>query len=518
MTSLAQQLERLKAPQTDILVDQKRRPSLLFDPKQAATYDRETIYEIGVRGLEKLIEFDVVFEKYKNSLFDLKSRDLQRAVESKDVNEKLNKKIKSFLLQLSPHFLKQATLECLEWMVRRFEIHTYNQDEFMMLILPYHETKIFVRCIQLMHLKSAKNRWHWLKDLQKPGIPLTKQIIYSHIESNPQFLDFMGKMLKETIKVHDIKAHSLQALYGFYCIISIGAIHTISKFTENHISSLLPALLKGLSSPVVDYLAASYMICGQLVSKMSFNEDLLLRIIEKLSVCPHTGMIKESIMLLTLVMSTQKDNINTIPESAVTNILNNPRFPSILNEIAVENVNIIPMYVKLMTVCLRKVQLQEDNWIQCKNLLESLFNTIYLSENDAKIVIQCALSSYAFRPKEEHTQKTGSDKSNSDEEMSVEDDIVIMIDSDDEDSVPLSYDNAEVSKWYSDYLQSLKRKYSDAFDEVIKSIMKDDEKIISESKKRALKAVLGEFLSFKKNIYINRNITNNISKIDNTSE
>lgn len=496
MTSLAQQLERLKAPQTDILVDHKKRPSLLFDAKQAANNDRETIYDIGSSGLEELIEINSIFSKYKTSLFDQNARDLQRAVETSEINMKLNKKIKSFLLQLSPYFLLQSTHKCLEWMIRRYEIHAYNQDEFMMLILPYHETKIFARCVQLMDLKSSKNKWHWLKGLQKPGVPLTKQMIYSHIESNPQFIVFIGNMVKEAIKVHDIKAHSLQSLYGFYCITLIGAIHTLPKVTENFISCLLPSLLKGFSSPVVDYLAASYMIFGQLATKVAFNEELLNRIIEKIGACPHTGMIKESIMLLNLIINHQKSYVIALPELAISSILNNQRFSSILNEIALDNINTIPLYVKIMTVCLRKVQLQEENWIQCKNLLESLLNTIYLSENDAKIVIQCALSSYAFRPKEDPAES----KKTRPNENGDDDDIVIMIESDDEDAVPLNNSNAEVSKWYSDYLQSLQRKYSDPFDAVIKSVMRSDEKSISENKKRALKAVLGEFVEYELNI------------------
>lgn len=491
MTSLAQQLERLKAPQTDILVDQKKRPSLLFDAKQAATNDRETIYEIGLSGLEELIEINSIFTKYKTTLFDQNSRDLQRAVETKDVNVKLNKKIKTFLLQLSPYFLLQSTHKCLEWMIRRYDIHAYNQDEFMMLILPYHETKIFARCVQLMNLKNSKNKWHWLKGLQKPGVPLTKKMIYTHIESNPQFIHFIGNMVKEAIKVHDIKAHSLQSLYGFYCITLIGAIHTLPRINENFISCLLPSLLKGFSSPVVDYLAASYMIFGQLATKVAFNEELLTRIIEKICACPHTGMIKESIMLLNLILNNQKSYTIPLPELAFSEILKNQRFSSILNEITRENINVIPLYVKIMTICLRKVQLQEENWIQCKNLLEGLLNTIYLSENDAKIIIQCALSCYAFRPKDDSAEnkKNGMNDDG-------DDDMVIMIESDDEDAVPLNNKNAEVSKWYSDYLQSLKRKYSDPFDAVIKNVMKSGEKSISESKRRALKAVLGEFQFF----------------------
>jgi U3 small nucleolar RNA-associated protein 10 len=49
MTSLALQLQRLAVPHTQaILGEDKKRPSLLFDPKEAANLDKETVYGIGM--------------------------------------------------------------------------------------------------------------------------------------------------------------------------------------------------------------------------------------------------------------------------------------------------------------------------------------------------------------------------------------------------------------------------------------------------------------------------------------
>lgn len=46
-TSLARQLEQLKTPQTSLLHQTKKRASLLFDPREAANLDRETVLSIG---------------------------------------------------------------------------------------------------------------------------------------------------------------------------------------------------------------------------------------------------------------------------------------------------------------------------------------------------------------------------------------------------------------------------------------------------------------------------------------
>lgn len=48
MTSLAQQLQRLALPQSDpSLLSRDEVASLLFDPKEAATVDRDTAFAIG---------------------------------------------------------------------------------------------------------------------------------------------------------------------------------------------------------------------------------------------------------------------------------------------------------------------------------------------------------------------------------------------------------------------------------------------------------------------------------------
>lgn len=46
-TSLARQLKKLAAPQTSVLKLDKRKPSLLFEEKEAADLNRDEVYNIG---------------------------------------------------------------------------------------------------------------------------------------------------------------------------------------------------------------------------------------------------------------------------------------------------------------------------------------------------------------------------------------------------------------------------------------------------------------------------------------
>lgn len=57
MTSLAQQLQRLALPQSDpSLLSRDEVASLLFDPKEAATIDRDTAFAIGELPFRELFE------------------------------------------------------------------------------------------------------------------------------------------------------------------------------------------------------------------------------------------------------------------------------------------------------------------------------------------------------------------------------------------------------------------------------------------------------------------------------
>ncbi|GLH02313.1 Uncharacterized protein GBIM_08366 [Gryllus bimaculatus] len=137
-TSLIQQLQKLAAPQTSFILDEKKKASILFDPKEAASFDRETFFELGVNGLEELKKLNMRFDQFEDTLFDVSSKDLQRAVQSKEVNEKLNREISKFLGYLSPYFLLKCAHQALEWLIQR----TVKISEQVLLVLVNKLSKV----------------------------------------------------------------------------------------------------------------------------------------------------------------------------------------------------------------------------------------------------------------------------------------------------------------------------------------------------------------------------------------
>lgn len=160
----------MKAPQTGLLLQDKKRASLLYDPKEAANLDRQLVLNIGKKsiklnlnyvsinsffysiivitgqtGLEELITLCDLFEEFRGTLFADSSLNFERSVHDEKLNKKLNAGINKFLCLLSPYFLLSAAHKALEWLINRFHIHQFNKDQFLLLILPYHQSKIFIR-------------------------------------------------------------------------------------------------------------------------------------------------------------------------------------------------------------------------------------------------------------------------------------------------------------------------------------------------------------------------------------
>lgn len=286
MTSLAKQLERLAIPGQPSLrqLVSKKRASLLFDGKQAADMDVETFYSLGLNGLEELIRIDSTFSQFEITLFQESCKEFERSVQTCDVLEELDRNISLFLRRLSPYFLLKPTQKCLEWLIHVYRIHSYNVDAVMECILPYYETKMFVRMLQLLPLKSASSPWHWLRPLQRAGSPLSRLTLVQHCVSVTSFLVFICDMVSKSISVH---RHSppgcVSSVLALYCSTVVLVLETDMGISEEFIGRLLPYLLKGLKSRVVDYRAASYMIVGQLANKATLDERLSRSLLETIT-------------------------------------------------------------------------------------------------------------------------------------------------------------------------------------------------------------------------------------------
>lgn len=387
-TSLAAQLQRLAAPQTSLLYDKRKQPSILFDASQAASKDREVIYDIGISGLHELIQLNSAFAQFEDTLFDKTSIDLQRLVENKELNQKLDTNIRKFFFHVSPYFLLQPAHKCLEWLIRRFQIHEFNREDFVRLILPYHETLMFVRCVQILAMPGKNDPLYWLSGVKKSGSPLAKKAIINHAVGYPGFLRSYGEFLERAVQELDSKANVLQAMIAFYCTITIGVLDAVDSVNENLVTSILKTLTKGLNSKAIDFTAACYMIIGHLVTKASLAKKALETFLTRLCVLMHPSLEGDAAMVMVLITDTQKKQLGQFSDSLVASILGAKWLPFALARIKKDGVNVTPLFRAILEKCLKKICQQDEQLETYEKFCEGLLLGITLDANESEAIIQ----------------------------------------------------------------------------------------------------------------------------------
>uniref|UniRef100_A0A2R9BBQ1 HEAT repeat-containing protein 1 n=1 Tax=Pan paniscus TaxID=9597 RepID=A0A2R9BBQ1_PANPA len=346
MTSLAQQLQRLALPQSDAsLFSRDEVASLLFDPKEAATIDRDTAFAIGCTGLEELLGIDPSFEQFEAPLFSQLAKTLERSVQTKAVNKQLDENISLFLIHLSPYFLLKPAQKCLEWLIHRFHIHLYNQDSLIACVLPYHETRIFVRVIQLLKINNSKHRWFWLLPVKQSGVPLAKGTLITHCYKDLGFMDFICSLVTKSVKVfaeYPGSSAQLRVLLAFYASTIVSALVAAEDVSDNIIAKLFPYIQKGLKSSLPDYRAATYMIICQISVKVTmedtFVNSLASQIIKTLTKIP--SLIKDGLSCLIVLLQRQKPE--SLGKKPFPHLCNVPDLITILHGIS-ETYDVSPL-------------------------------------------------------------------------------------------------------------------------------------------------------------------------------
>lgn len=386
-TSLAEQLRRLQTPQSSQFVDTRKRDSILFTQKEAATKSREVIYEIGQSGIQELIEINAAFAEFESTLFDHSSRDVQRAVETKDVNVLLNKNIKRFLFQLSPYFLLPSTHKCLEWLIRRFNINLYNKEEFLMLILPYHQTNMFVRCVQTMKFDDPTDKWNFLAEVKKSSTPLSKYAIWNHGASYPAFLEFVGKFTYDAVKEFSHRAGTLQTMISFYLTTVIGTLEQAPAINENHILAVVKYLIKTYKTNVIDYTAAGYMITAHLLTKSKLIVKVLSDLMERILSNVHPQLAQNVILIFVLMFQTQSNELE-ISNASLEKLMEFKWCLKVLGQIQNEGKTTISFQKAFVRAIMKKFQSKDEKFHQAKEFCKNLFNEIDFNEDDAGVIIR----------------------------------------------------------------------------------------------------------------------------------
>lgn len=80
---------------------------------------------LGCTGLEELLGIETAFLEFQDTLFSSASLTMERSVQSREVNKKLDAGISLFLTRLCPYLLLKPAHKCLEWLIHRYSLQSH---------------------------------------------------------------------------------------------------------------------------------------------------------------------------------------------------------------------------------------------------------------------------------------------------------------------------------------------------------------------------------------------------------
>ncbi|KAJ0970648.1 hypothetical protein J5N97_018607 [Dioscorea zingiberensis] len=277
-TALASQIREIKAVlrgSEDPLRRPITRPSILFDPKEAADIDLRSILSLALSGLDVLIELDNRFSRYRNTLFSHTSLEVDREKMVPKEEEKLNISIRGYLRLLSGYLQTPAALKTLEYLIRRYKVHVLDVDELILCALPYHDTHAFVRIVQLLDLGNSK--WTFLEGVKASGAPPPRKIIVQQ--------SLRDKGILETICNYGSPVKEFQHSRPVICFctaVIVEALGGIPRLDTDTVKRVINFVFDGLNPDMrssQDLKAGALMVVGLLATRATLAPKLVQNLI-----------------------------------------------------------------------------------------------------------------------------------------------------------------------------------------------------------------------------------------------
>ncbi|CAI5490720.1 unnamed protein product [Closterium sp. Naga37s-1] len=334
------------------------RPSLIFEAKEAADVDAETILHMAQAGLAELVAMDARFKPFLSTLFSPASLQTDRDDEPPDVVAALDRSIDAFLMLLSDALLLPASHKPLEYLIRKYRVQQCNVDSLVLAALPYHETSLFVRIVQLLSLKHSK----WapvLHGCKANGAAIPRAQLVQRCVKDDSFFHTMCHAAEKaaTCVVRGGPASAApptapaapaMRLLTFTSVLLLEALAAM-RVSVDALSHLLPFILNGLQpSAVHEHRLAAMMLVSQLANRSQLStqvvNSLLVALLSPTAAtasaartardmrAPPSAISMDAFLVVVHLSATQR--ILSLPSRAVTNILTDKHFVDVLSAAA----------------------------------------------------------------------------------------------------------------------------------------------------------------------------------------
>lgn len=201
-SSLQKQLKNIQSNNVLKINKIRRAPSLLYDPKVAADMDLEEIYVTAVSGFHELAVHEPRLLYFEKTLLGEQSVQVDRVLLNRTENEKIDLECVQILRLLAPFFTEKNALKVLEWLIRRFSIHEYVSDEFILSFLPFHDHPFFARILGCSKPKSRPLLF--LENAIKMPVTLSRADIVHALSRDKEFFAMFAQFVQNTAESHNM--------------------------------------------------------------------------------------------------------------------------------------------------------------------------------------------------------------------------------------------------------------------------------------------------------------------------
>ncbi|CAB4271187.1 unnamed protein product [Prunus armeniaca] len=283
-TSIASQLEAIKSViQADTEPSVKRpfiRPSILFDAKEAADIDIDTIFSIALQG----------------------------------------------------HFELPSSIKTLEYLIRRYKIHVYNFEDLILCALPYHDTHTFVRIVQLISLRNSK--WRFMDGVKVSGAPPPRKVIVQQCIRDKGVLEILCNYASPSKKYRPSRP-----VIRFCTAVVIEVLGSSTSVDSDVVQRILSLVVSGLEAGTKGHSenkAGAMMIVGLLASKVTLSPKLVKSLMRSIAEIAREEA-KESadlqlfrLSLMTLINLVQLQAVDIFPIKTLEILMDIRDFAAIL--------------------------------------------------------------------------------------------------------------------------------------------------------------------------------------------
>lgn len=332
LTQLASQLRKIRVDNADSM----DYSSILFSPSQAKRYSMQSIYAMGRNGIMELIRIDDTFARFEETLFGNKMASTDRGLLTDEENEEIDNQIRDYLFSVSPYMLLKSTQKTLEYLIRRFSIHTFNAEDFFLAVLPFHETTLFPRVVQICSLKS--HLFDFLASVKKSGTPIVRSSLSYQCMKDFALLEFILNGLRSLNEHGTIPVVHLTLLCSLVVDISRSG-----KLQEEYVRALIAFASKGFASSNSEFQATGLLILAQVAVNVSLNNEIITACLNSILRNADCNM---SQLVECLLLLFRNNAAYTIPLETAESFLKNPTFEMSLSKLA-ERVSVFPIIAAL---------------------------------------------------------------------------------------------------------------------------------------------------------------------------